>query len=118
MAKKFRKRMSKKKALSLVEELFSKAENIFRSNPKMSNRFVRKAVRISNKARMSLPSSFKKRFCRYCRVFWVFSENVRVRLHNKKVIYSCLNCKNHTRHPYVREKKFKLTQNNDKSLRS
>ena len=106
MKRRFReKRVSSKAAFKIVESFFNEAGKIFKVDSGKADRLIRKAVRVSNKARRPLPSSFKKRFCRHCGSYWSFSCNVRVRLRGKKVVYSCLDCKSHFRHPYVREKK-------------
>ena len=103
-----RKRISPGRALKSVRFFFGEAEKVFRTDSGKADRFVRKAARASSKARRPLPSSFKKRFCRHCGSYWSFSSNVRVRLRGKKVVYSCLSCKKHCRHPYLKEKKRKF----------
>ena len=102
-----KKRTSARAMFKIIESFFREAEKVFRIDSSKADRLVRKAVRISNKARRPLPPIFKKRFCRHCGSYWSFSSNVRVRLRGKKVVYSCLNCKSHLRHPYVKEKKMK-----------
>ena len=101
------KKPGKKATLEKVRRLFVDAEQAFEKDRELAGRHVRKAVRASKKARLPLPSVLKKRFCRHCGAFWMPSKTVRVRLRNRKVVYSCLVCKRHLRHPYVREKKAK-----------
>jgi len=87
--------------LKLVRELFSKASE----DQKLADRYIRKARRAAQRARMAIPYEFRKRFCKYCGKYWIHGKTVRVRLQKQKVVYYCLSCKHYTRHPYVREKK-------------
>ena len=89
----------------LIKTLFSEAEKTFRKDPELADRYVRKARRAAQKARMPIPYAFRKRFCRHCGSYWMPGNTVRVRLQKQKVVYYCLICKHYTRHPYVREKK-------------
>ena len=97
----------RKSALAKIERLFSEAAAAFREDPKLSDRRVRVARRTAQRARLAMPAAFKKRFCRYCGRYWVPGSTVRVRLQKQKVVYYCLACRRHARHPYVKEKKAK-----------
>ena len=88
-----------------IKTLFTEAEKAFKKDPKLADRYVRKARRAAQRARMPIPYAFRKRFCRHCGSYWMPGNTVRVRLQKQKVVYYCLNCKHYTRHPYVREKK-------------
>ncbi|MBS3133203.1 ribonuclease P [Candidatus Woesearchaeota archaeon] len=97
------KKSAEKVVLKLIQELFSKASS--ESDQRLADRYVRKARRLAQKARMPIPYEFKKRFCRHCGTYWTHGKTVRVRLQKQKVVYYCLSCRHYTRHPYVREKK-------------
>lgn len=99
------KRLVQRAALDKVRALFANAEAVFKSNPAMADRYVRKARNTAQKARLPIPKELKKRFCRHCNSFWLPGKTVRVRLQQQKVVYYCLVCKRFKRHPYVREKK-------------
>ena len=93
--------------LTLVRKLFSEADKAFKSDSKLADRYVRKARRAAAKARLSIPSTLSKKFCRYCGAYWMPAKTVRVRLQKQKVVYYCLSCKKYTRYPYGREIKAK-----------
>ncbi len=95
----------RKIALERIRTLFGQAGAVFGENPKLANRYVFLARRISMRYKTRMPADLKRRFCRHCHSFLVPSSNARVRLQNQKVVYYCLNCKKHMRFPYVREKK-------------
>ena len=95
----------RKAALTKIDLFFSEAAAAFKKNPEISDDKVRLARRTAQKARTSIPARFKKSFCKNCDSYWVPGKSVRVRLQKQKVVYYCLFCKHHTRHPYVREKK-------------
>ena len=80
--------------------LFEKAENIFPKDQKLADRYVEIARKIAMKAQISIPSKLKKKFCKKCYKFLFPGVNCRVRIRNKRLIYSCLNCKNYMRFPY------------------
>lgn len=83
-----------------INLLFKKAGEIFKEDHSLSNRYVEIARKIAMKAQISIPSNFKKKFCKKCFVYLVPGENCRVRIKNKKLVYYCLTCKNYMRFPY------------------
>jgi len=83
-------------ALERIAQLFKEA----RINKEKADRYVELARKISMKANISIPSIYKRQFCKHC--YKYFKEgNYRVRTRNKMVIYYCLNCKKYM--------KFKIT---------
>ena len=82
-----------------ISFLFEQARLNFKTNPKMSNDFVKIARRIAMKYRIKLGSKLKKSFCKKCNSFLVPGSNLRVRLHKGRIIYFCQNCSNIKRHP-------------------
>jgi ribonuclease P protein subunit RPR2 len=80
-----------------INVLFKQAEIEFDNDPKLSNRYVDLARRISMKTKVRIPSELKRRFCKHCYGYFRQGENCRVRVNDGKVIYYCLNCKKYMR---------------------
>lgn len=102
-----RDRLDAASALESVKKLFSEADAAFPESTELSDRYVAMARKAAQRARVSIPQLFKKRFCRHCGCYWMPGKTVRVRLQKQKVVYYCLKCRHYTRHPYVAEKKAK-----------
>ena len=96
----------KKIAKERIELLFKYAEKEFKKNPRLSHRYAHLIRKIAQKAQVSLPSRIKKRICKKCGRFLVPGKNLKVRLDskNKMIEYTCLECRNVSRHGYVKEK--------------
>ncbi len=92
-------------ALERIQTLFNEAEKVFKKDPKLANRYVFLARKISMKAKARIPSRLKRRFCKHCYSYLMPGVNVRVRTQRGKVVYYCLNCKKYMRFPYIREQK-------------
>lgn len=99
-------------ALERIVVLFGQAEKMFKTDKKLSNRYVALARKIAMRFKVTIPAALRKRFCKHCYVFLVPSVNARVRLQNQKVVYYCLECKHYMRFPYVREKKARKAKKN------
>lgn len=82
-----------------IIELFRQAE-IRKKTPEYSGRYIGLALKISTKYKVKIPKELKRRFCKTCHAYFVFGENCRVRLNSKKIVYYCMECKNHMRFPY------------------
>jgi ribonuclease P protein subunit RPR2 len=82
-----------------IGELFSQAELRFKKNPELSDRYVELARKISMKYKVRIPRESKRRFCKHCHKYIVPGANSRVRLTDKKIVYTCFNCKKHMRFP-------------------
>lgn len=95
----------KRIAKERINELFLQAEKT-KEYP-LQKRYVELARKIGTKFRVRIPPEYRRRFCKHCGAYWTPSRNVRVRLNNQKVIYTCGECKQYTRLPYVREIKEK-----------
>jgi ribonuclease P protein subunit RPR2 len=83
-----------------IAELFRQAQQVFSSNPELSNRYVEIARKMSMKYKVKIPKDLKRRFCKNCHHFLQPSVNCRVRIANKRVTYYCFNCKKFMRFPY------------------
>jgi ribonuclease P protein subunit RPR2 len=93
--------------ISRIRKLFEEAENIFKEDKKLANRYVSLARKLSMKYKVKIPTELKRRFCKNCYSYLKPGVNCRVRLRNKKVVYYCLECKHYMRFPYIKEIKLK-----------
>jgi len=93
--------------ISRIKKLFEEAENIFKEDKKLANRYVSLARKLSMKYKVKIPTELKRRFCKNCYSYLKPGVNCRVRLRNKKVVYYCLECKHYMRFPYIKEIKLK-----------
>ncbi len=85
-----------------IEILFEEAAEAFDEHPDRADRYVELARRIAMKHTISLPRSYRMRFCSDCGSYLVPGSNCRVRLNSKhrtKTI-TCLNCGSIMRFPY------------------
>ncbi|RLF09531.1 MAG: ribonuclease P, partial [Thermoprotei archaeon] len=53
-------------ALQRVKRLFQLAEEAFRENPSLSNRYVELARLIAMRSRIRIPRELRRRFCHKC----------------------------------------------------
>ena len=86
-------------ALERITILFEQARENFKLDPKLSNRYVKLARKISMKYKVKIPSEFKRQFCKHCYSFFMPSVTCRIRTKPGKLIYYCLKCKKFTRIP-------------------
>lgn len=101
------KKNEKKIAKERIEKLFEMAEKEFNQNKDLSNHYVNLARKISMKTNTPIPSKFKKQFCKKCYKYLKPGINCRIRTYKGKIIITCLECKNISRYPYLKEKKLK-----------
>jgi len=95
-----KKEQQKKIALQRILRLSCLAENYaLQHRFHLSNRYVYLARKISMRYLVSIPPSFKRRFCKHCYCFLLPSVNCRVRISNKYIVTYCLHCKKHMRIP-------------------
>lgn len=94
-------------ATERVKHLISFADEVFSKDPKRADHYIELARKVAMKARIRIPSNFKKRFCKHCYSFLKPGINCRVRTRNNKVVYYCLNCKKYMRFPFLKEKKLR-----------
>ncbi len=79
-------------AFARIIKLFELAEIEFETNSKRSKRYIALALKISTRNRVRIPQSFKKKFCKKCGVFLKDGKNSRIRIKNKTMNVTCLNC--------------------------
>ena len=104
-----KKQKSKQKQIAKerIIRLFEQAEQMFKQDPKYSNRYVELAIKISTKYKVRIPRELKRRICKKCKSYLVPNRNCVVRLLNKTVHYFCKICNHINRYPYVKEIKEK-----------
>ncbi len=95
----FSKQEQKKIALERINKLFQEAESAFPKTPSLANRYVQLARNLAMKAKVKIPTEFKRKFCKHCYAYLVPGKNSRTRTREGKVIISCLECKNFMRIP-------------------
>ncbi|MFH1398655.1 MAG: ribonuclease P [Candidatus Woesearchaeota archaeon] len=100
-----KKPAEQKIALERIQTLFQQANKTCKEDQQLANRYVQLARKISTKFKVRIPSSLKKQFCKHCSSYLKQGINCTVRLHNRRVIYTCNNCKQVMRFPYIQEQK-------------
>lgn len=88
-----------------VRTLLRLADEVVRRDEALARRYVELAFRIAAKARLRLPRSLKRRYCRRCRVPLIHGLTARVRIKGiggKRVIVTCLRCGYVRRYPLKR----------------
>ncbi len=119
MAKpKISKKLQKKIAQDRINILFKEAKTRAPQKPNLANRYIFLIRKIAMKLRLRLQPEQKRQYCKHCYTYLSPATNSRIRTSRGKVVILCLNCKHHTRIPYVKEKKekrkLKLIKNKNK----
>ena len=81
--------------------MFKMAEDVYSKDPELSNRYVEIALKISQKALISVPKRWRRRHCSSCHSFLKPGRNCRVRIRSQRVCISCLECGKVMRIPYL-----------------
>ena len=92
-------------ALERIKTLFKEARLVFKEDKKLANRYVKLARKIAMRYKVRIPSELQKQFCKHCYKFLMPDINCRIRFHNKKIVYYCLECKKFMRFPYIKKEK-------------
>ncbi|MBW3015897.1 ribonuclease P [Candidatus Woesearchaeota archaeon] len=80
-----------------IKELFRQADQEFKNDPKLSDRYVQLARKIAMKFRIRIPRELKRKFCKHCYSYFKPGVTVRIRTKPGKVVYYCLKCKKYMR---------------------
>ncbi len=99
MAKRFSKAKQKKAAKEHMESLFLRAIAVMKDDKSLAQRYVTLARKVAMKFRLQAPSEYKRLYCKHCYKIMIPGETSRVRVHESRVIYHCLNCKKFWRKP-------------------
>lgn len=108
MSKKIQKNKKNQKriALNRMQKLFQLAHsNAIAKNFELADRYVFIARKISMKYLVPIPAEFKRRFCKHCYSYLLPSVNSRYRIHDKRLVIFCFNCKKYTRFPLKNKEK-------------
>jgi len=104
--KRFLKKLKERKqAPDKMKELMQLAEDA--KSKLKADMYVRKARNVAMRHKIRWPRGLKRRFCKHCYSYLRPGKNLRVRTHEGKVVYHCMDCKKYMRFPYTREKKLK-----------
>ncbi len=82
----------RKIAYKRMNILFKKAFEVYKDNPELARRYIYLLWRIKLKAAIPLPKKMRNKFCKKCFTPWIPGETLRIRVRNKKIIYTCLYC--------------------------
>ncbi len=93
---------TKKIARERISLLFELAGREFSSAPELSNRYVALARKIAMRQRVRIDRRLRRQFCRHCSSFLVPGKTSRVRVHDGRVVVTCLACKTRRRYPLRR----------------
>jgi len=85
--------------LERIEALFNEAQDVFRKNKDLANRYVILARKLAMKHRLKIPMKYKRMYCRHCYSFMMPGANARVRNTKKTITYYCEECKRYMRFP-------------------
>ncbi|MBW2972504.1 ribonuclease P [Candidatus Woesearchaeota archaeon] len=82
-----------------ISSLLEKAKEVAGSKPALANRYVTLARKVAMKFRIRMLPSQRRLYCPHCYRFLLPGKNLRVRVHEHRVIYCCLDCKKFWRKP-------------------
>jgi ribonuclease P protein subunit RPR2 len=82
-----------------IYSLLNQAKEVSSKDIELANRYVELARKIAMKFKVRLSSEQKRLFCQHCYKFLVPGKNLRVRVHEHRLIYYCLECKRFWRRP-------------------
>jgi ribonuclease P protein subunit RPR2 len=87
-----------------IEILITKAREMVEEDKDLSRRYVDLARRISERAKVRIPSELKKYLCKECGMALIPGRNAKVRLHarNTGIVITCLECGAMKRFPVTR----------------
>ncbi len=106
----YKKKYKKKQKIAIerIKILYEQAKLEFHKHRERSNRYVYLAQKLGMRAKVSLPTNFKRQICKHCNKFIVVGFNARKRLRPKRlphIVITCLECNNVMRYPYLDEKR-------------
>ncbi|MFC1723188.1 ribonuclease P protein component 4 [Nanoarchaeota archaeon] len=101
MARRYQKKPQRQRALAMehMKDMFERAKNAGWEKKSLANRYVTLARKIAMKLKLRIPSEYKRLYCKHCYKFLMPGKNLRVRVHESRVIYYCLECKKFWRKP-------------------
>jgi ribonuclease P protein subunit RPR2 len=90
--------------VSVAEERIERLHELARQAARegdddLARRYVRRARRVAERNRLSLPKRFKRFTCDACDTYWIPGRNARVRTQDGHVVITC-DCGEQARFPY------------------
>ncbi len=90
--------------MTVAEERIERLEELAREaarsgEDELARRYVRRARRVAERNRLSVPRSFKRFTCDRCDTYLVPGRNASVRTRGGHVVITC-DCGEHARYPY------------------
>lgn len=82
--------------------LLKVAQETFREDPALAQRYVRLAKEIGMRYKVRIPTAFRHMTCRHCKSLIIPGVNARVRLQRRReahVVITCFECGGHMRIP-------------------
>ncbi|TFG20726.1 MAG: ribonuclease P [Promethearchaeota archaeon] len=96
------KKIIKQIAKVRMNYLFKRAHEVFPQNKMLANRYCYLARKYAQRARIKIPTKWKKRICHHCKQFLYPGLNCRTRLHSRgkgsHVSLTCYECNHITRY--------------------
>ena len=94
------KNIHKRIALSRIQRLFRLAEEYaLRGRMNLADRYVFLARKIAMRYLVSIPSEFKRCFCKHCYRYLLPGVSGRIRINKGRIVVYCFNCNRYTRMP-------------------
>jgi ribonuclease P protein subunit RPR2 len=87
-------------AAQRVRTLFSLANQTFKEDPTLAQRYAETARKIAMATKIRLPKEYRRQICKHCKSFIMPGSNMRVRTRKHRephVTITCLNCGKHMR---------------------
>lgn len=88
-----------------IAVLLRQAEERYADKPALSHRYAQLARRIQMRYKVRFTPGQRRRVCKRCFHFLKPGRNCRIRLTKSKASYTCLDCGQVMRYPYLREQK-------------
>ncbi|MBW2964272.1 ribonuclease P [Candidatus Woesearchaeota archaeon] len=88
-----------------INSLFGQAKEVASKDHALADRYVELARKIAMKFKLRIPSEQKRLFCPHCYRFLIPGKDVRIRVHESRIIYYCSFCKRFWRKPLNSRKK-------------
>jgi ribonuclease P protein subunit RPR2 len=107
---------TKQIARQRIRVLYEQANAVGKADPELSSRYILMARRIAMAAKVRFPRDFRRRVCKRCNAFFVYGENCRVRVRQRRephVVITCLSCGWQRRILLRKRKEAENEQNND-----
>jgi ribonuclease P protein subunit RPR2 len=94
------KKLQKKIANERIKKLFYLTKvKVLDGDYYFANRYIFLIRKLAMKYRLSLPKEIKRSYCKNCYYLLIPSKNCRIRIHRRKIIIFCYNCKKYIRLP-------------------